>query len=201
MMVAKSLSRMMIAGAAVVTLAVSLPAHAGTDFDDRDFFVIERPGQYTVVNNSPVLAPWFVFAFAVTNPLAGFDLPGPTTTRSTWNAFTDSCADCDGEFRGPFFAYSTDISIENEFEVTVQNPNLIGPQSKSSQFFFTAPMASTFRIQLVDREGNEQVVSGTARTAVPEPGSWALMITGFGLLGGAMRWRRAAAGAIGAASA
>ncbi len=40
-------------------------------------------------------------------------------------------------------------------------------------------------------DGEPEVPGGTG--PVPEPASWAMMISGFGLLGGAMRWRRVAA--------
>jgi hypothetical protein len=43
---------------------------------------------------------------------------------------------------------------------------------------------------VTDRKISEFVVeSPTANTKVPEPGSWLLLILGFGLLGGAIRYK------------
>lgn len=49
---------------------------------------------------------------------------------------------------------------------------------------------------IIDRVIFERTGSGVA--AIPEPGTWALMLGGFGLLGGALRRRRALLGRVGA---
>jgi hypothetical protein len=58
--------------------------------------------------------------------------------------------------------------------------------------------AGSYYLELLpaDIAKNNELVSGALRvTAVPEPASWALMISGFGLLGLAARRRRSLAGA------
>ena len=41
--------------------------------------------------------------------------------------------------------------------------------------------------------GNVQITYDYAAAAVPEPAAWALMLAGFGIVGGAMRRRRVTA--------
>lgn len=44
-----------------------------------------------------------------------------------------------------------------------------------------------YRLTLTGTDDNAAIISGTS--AVPEPGSWAMMMLGFGLIGGALRSR------------
>lgn len=68
-------------------------------------------------------------------------------------------------------------------------------------YFFASSLASGGTISLVGGSyfGTPVTASGsvTADGAVPEPASWALMLGGFGLVGGAMRSRRKVAVSFG----
>ncbi|NJC05945.1 hypothetical protein GGQ97_001738 [Sphingomonas kaistensis] len=70
--------------------------------------------------------------------------------------------------------------------------NVPGPQGNVSAFYLwdNVPAGS---IRLTDTQGYSNAVlyrSTSVTTAVPEPGTWALMLVGFGAVGGAMRRRR-----------
>lgn len=191
-MFAKQICGVLAGLTASVMIAVAPQAAAETAFNPEDFYVVENPGQYIVYNLSSLGEAWYIYAFGVTNPLAGSDIEGPSTTRQNWDAFTEICVECENGLDASSFEYSTFVdSIDPVTETPVRNPFLIGPGASSGQFFFFAPMASTFRIDLIDSEGATRSVTGPARAAIPEPSSWALMIVGFGLLGSAIRQRRA----------
>ncbi|UUR08953.1 PEPxxWA-CTERM sorting domain-containing protein [Sphingomonas glaciei] len=70
--------------------------------------------------------------------------------------------------------------------------NVPGPQGNVSAFYLwnNVPAGS---IRLTDTGGYSNAVlyrATAVTTAVPEPGTWALMLVGFGAVGGAMRRRR-----------
>jgi hypothetical protein len=69
--------------------------------------------------------------------------------------------------------------------------NVPGPQGNVSAFYLWDNVA-TGAIRLTDTQGysNAVLYRSTAVAAVPEPGTWALMLVGFGAVGGAMRRRR-----------
>ena len=60
-------------------------------------------------------------------------------------------------------------------------PNYVGPGSQSSLFFFDAPAASVFGLDLVDANGNAFRLD--LGTPAPEPSTWAMMLLGFAGLG------------------
>ncbi len=70
-------------------------------------------------------------------------------------------------------------------------------QSQSSLDFSPtiafAPVAGDYYLEVNVISANNEVAGGTLTAAVPEPASWAMMLVGFGLLGGALR-RRATKG-------
>lgn len=66
-------------------------------------------------------------------------------------------------------------------------------QSQSSLDFSPtiafSPAAGNYYLQVDKISANNEVAGGTLTAAVPEPASWAMMLVGFGVLGGALRRR------------
>jgi hypothetical protein len=91
---------------------------------------------------------------------------GATLSNYTYNGF----------FQGGFIDFSVPISL--------------AAGSNSFTFAYTAPGPANGGGQPLSDEGftidNVSLVAG----AVPEPATWAMMILGFGVIGGAMRRRR-----------
>ena len=70
--------------------------------------------------------------------------------------------------------------------------NVPGPEGNVSAFFLWNNVA-TGTIRLTETQGYSNAVlyrSTASVAAVPEPGTWALMLVGFGAIGGTMRRRR-----------
>lgn len=65
----------------------------------------------------------------------------------------------------------------------------------NGRFFFEAD-AGTYFDEVQFTSANKSIEFDTITAAVPEPGTWALMIAGFGLLGSALRRRRTVVGAV-----
>jgi len=61
------------------------------------------------------------------------------------------------------------------------------------QFAFRGILSTGALIKSFRLGGSDIIATGTVEGAVPEPATWALMIVGFGLVGGSMRRRHAAA--------
>lgn len=93
----------------------------------------------------------------------------------------------------------------NPFGLGNDNANANGSAQNSFRFnwvpgLFTPSVDSTYRVDLGVTGfagGNRQlsvfaVLGNGAQGAVPEPSTWAMLILGFGLVGGAMRRRRTA---------
>ncbi len=53
------------------------------------------------------------------------------------------------------------------------------------------PEVGSYYVRIDNIAANNEVVGGTVTTAVPEPASWAMMLVGFGALGGVLRRRGA----------
>ncbi|MFZ4689379.1 MAG: PEPxxWA-CTERM sorting domain-containing protein [Polymorphobacter sp.] len=98
-------------------------------------------------------------------------------------------------------SYATRLTFTTTDIATFSGPFLPGvaPSSTSvtyAELYVRNPLGD--RIAFIGREQIEpnapfsQLAFGPAAGGVPEPASWALLITGFGLTGGVMRRRRAA---------
>ncbi|MFM9977425.1 MAG: PEPxxWA-CTERM sorting domain-containing protein [Sphingomonadaceae bacterium] len=86
------------------------------------------------------------------------------------------------------------------FPVLLSGSDPFGPAALS----FIADTAGSFKFQIVTNSADNigpllDSVTLDISGAVPEPATWAMMITGFGLAGTAMRRRRSAAAAFAAA--
>lgn len=151
-------------------------------FDPNDFYVVESPGQYTLVNNSN---DWYIFEFWVTNPFAG-NGGFAQTTQTQWSAGLLCGSFCGSENA---FLYSDNLAFTlAEFQYD------IGPHSSSSNFTFSGPPASDYTIKIVNQQDVIETITGPAQMpGVPEPAAWALIIAGFGAAGAALRRRRAQA--------
>jgi hypothetical protein len=100
-----------------------------------------------------------------------------------------------GSGRIAFFAYGA-----VNFTTDAVTPFIISPnRPEARQLITTSNRGGTFTVEgpgFVDWDAVGNQVRGTASytytpfTAVPEPASWAMMISGFGLIGGAMRQRK-----------
>jgi hypothetical protein len=71
-------------------------------------------------------------------------------------------------------------------------------QSQSSLDFSPtiafSPTAGDYYLEVNVISANNEVAGGTLTAAVPEPASWAMMLVGFGVLGGALRRRATKSG-------
>jgi hypothetical protein len=167
---------LLLAGTTLAAVSVSLPASALIVIGN-EFSVVESPGQYEVINNSPN---WYVYAFEVGTP-SGFD--NPQTTQTNWGAqfCAGSCLGNDN---------ANEYSNNNGASFAVGDlQNDVGPFSTSDNFTFGAVLASPYLLDIVNAQGQTIQVTGTT-TEVPEPASAALL--GSALLGwfGARRRRR-----------
>ena len=80
-------------------------------------------------------------------------------------------------------------------DLNIQNPNLGFTQFTSPDFFRlvgTRPefTLGTFQLNSLVSGRSELTISELALGAVPEPATWAMLILGFGMVGGAIRYRR-----------
>ena len=123
--------------------------------------MIETPGQYDVINNS---ATWYVTGFSATNPEAGAPGISESTTVTGWQAF-NSGTNLVGTSNAAFAYFNLTNGLTND----------IAPGTSDNGFFFSAPPASVFTLDLTNAGGTTtQVVLG-----VPEPSTWLMMIAGF----------------------
>lgn len=100
---------------------------------------------------------------------------------------------------GSIDTYNTlTINSTGQDPVIVPGSNFINPAngdqvSPGTNGLFTVwgTSGETFNSVTFSSTGNSFEVDNLAVSAVPEPGAWALMISGFGLMGAALRRRRA----------
>jgi hypothetical protein len=73
-----------------------------------------------------------------------------------------------------------------------------GPQLYTGSVSAPTFLTGTFELTEYEGTGSYTLTIANVVTAVPEPASWAMMIAGFGLVGGAMRGSRRSGAAIAA---
>lgn len=124
---------------------------------------------------------------------ASANLPGGSTTVNVLRVggfaatFASAAASLAAYKAGPIDLYGVDIN-----QGVVSAPYL-GASYPGSPFVLDSTVADTFRIVVTDIDAsrlNNQGGVSLRITAVPEPGTWALMIGGFALAGAALRRRR-----------
>jgi len=111
-------------------------ARAAPLLNPADFQVIESPGQYKVINNS---TDWYVYAFAVENPIAANPSIVATTDFQNWNGLSPN-PQFDLNTGGPVFAFAyasddTNFATDPPILTVVNLSNYIAPGSFSDRFF------------------------------------------------------------------
>jgi hypothetical protein len=130
--------------------------------------------------------------------LSSIDLDWDITNWSTVSATKDNDGDAFGEF-GPLSGLTW---VAVHYGAGQGGPG-VGVQGGVTAFykFDAGTLLNSFGINYPGKVGNEDGVissvaiyqTGTPGEVVPEPATWAMLIAGFGLVGGAMRRRRGAA--------
>lgn len=108
-------------------------------------------------------------------------LPAGVASASLINIAFDAIANID----------FTSVTL-NGVDLVINNGDPVATASTGSQFFITDGAINTLVVS--GMAGSAASYSGTvnyALQAVPEPATWAMMIAGFGIVGSAMRRRRA----------
>jgi PEP-CTERM motif len=124
----------------------------------------------------------------------------PTTTTPSFRSSTFigdqiSFKGISGIFGGVAGTASVGFGNFLAADLNIQNPNLGFTQFVSTDFFrfvnsqpdFTL---GTYQLNSIVSGRSELTISELATGAVPEPGTWAMLILGFGMVGGAIRYRR-----------
>lgn len=183
----------MICGAALSAALAAFcltSAYAAPLLNPADFQIIESPGQYKVINNS---TNWYVYAFAVENPVAADSNIIATTDFHNWNGLTPN-PQFDLNTGGPVYAFAyasqdTDFSTDPPKLSTVNLSNYIPPSAFSDRFFFgTDQVASHFGLLVVavlNQETFFDDVNGltTPVGQAPIPAALPLFAGGLGLIG------------------
>lgn len=161
---------------ALATLALSTSANAAT------FYSYALTGAYTANWFIPVGAPPFFLgpvSFGFADVQGTF--PGTTTGYVSDIYFYDA-ANGGGLELVDHYAPGGDVSTLNITGLTLYTGTLANPTMKTGIF------------DLVDYATGAQnyhlVVTLFTETAVPEPASWAMLLVGFGALGGVLRARK-----------
>ena len=140
--------------------------------------------------------------FSLNNPLG--TLPATKLKTSNTYDFTFTLEDPLGtvsstQVQAQLLAHNASIPQLMQYSLYTGTPGSGTFQSQSNLDFsptlaFT-PAAGDYYLEVNYVAANNEVVGGTLTASVPEPASWAMMLLGFGVLGGALR-RRAAKLAI-----
>ena len=131
--------------------------------------------QPNCTNNCSTLWRWGYSYFSSANDLMFVGFNG---------VFASPAAAIAGEKASPTLGFS-------DFNIST---NTFTPGSVPDPFIFTLGAATTFTGFISDGDGDTtHNLGGTSLriTAVPEPATWAIMLLGFGMMGVAMRRRRA----------
>ena len=186
-----------VALAAALAAFCLTSARAAPLLNPADFQVIESPGQYKVINNS---TDWYVYAFAVENPVAADPSIVASTDFQNWNGLSPN-PQFDLNTNGPVFAFAyasedTNFATEPPTLAVVNLGNYIAPGSFSDRFFFgTDVQASHYGllvVTVVDNEtvfGNVNGVTGDT-SATPIPAALPLFAGGLGMIGLLARRRK-----------
>ena len=179
--------------AAAVLAATAAPSAAATiintDFSANASGLTSNPGDDLAIASSIDVSNWV--ASSVPIPLGGL-APGDAVTLTnpiltalgstitiSWDggAFSDTTK-------------STGVSFVGDTLDIVAKGVLTGPGVPTNNF-------GTLDLAFTQAGGTGEAISGSGTfvdtTTVPEPSTWAMLILGFGLLGGMATWRRSAA--------
>ena len=168
------------------------PAHALVTIgpNPADFSIIEGPGVYTIINNS---ADWYIYSFAVSNPLAAGG--AAFTTQPVWKTQITAVYNVGTGNVDPAFGYYDPFTYVAGGDLHTGPSGFsydLGPGTSSSLFTFTGSVASEYEISVaaVDGRFSQAGIRGeTILAAVPEPSTWAMLLLGFAGIG-FMAYRR-----------
>ena len=181
-------------GCAAISLASAAPASAAllhfelTGAYMADWELDSNPGTfypaYDGVNSDPTFY-GDAISFAISNARGNF--PGTTQVTSSWMTYYDGGAG--GGFNlfdpydpAPVYVLGTYVDAISATSEALFTGPLTNPVFKTGTFNF---------IDNVSGNAVTLTISPVPVSPVPEPAGWAMMITGFGLLGGALRIRKA----------
>jgi hypothetical protein len=160
--------------AAIGLSAAAVPANAAqynfTFSTSTQLFggAVNGSGVFTTSNIATMVGGQTAFAItSITGMVNGSAIVAPTAA-SYGNYFTSGSTFLDGSGLRFFTAAGNDIRFFYQDTVSKYRVNTFSPGSSSYVTVTTSPVAA----------------------AVPEPATWALMIGGFGAIGGAVRYRR-----------
>jgi hypothetical protein len=148
-----------------------------------NFIVIDAPGIPNTAAAPLGTAPGTNFAFAGTGAYAEL-------TAAAIRGFSLYLGSIDGFNHIAFFDGATQLA---EFDGNALAPPANGNQSSAltnRRITFDFGGASATRVVIFSEGQVTEWDTIAVPTAVPEPATWAMMITGFGLLGAALRRRR-----------
>ncbi len=163
-----------------------------------------------VITTTPVSAATVIKAFAggpfsVANPLG--TLPAIKLSKKNTYDFTFSLVADPGSFASvqllaQLLTKGTSIPEQIQYSLFKGVPSTGAFLAQSSLDYSPTiafkPEVGSYYVRVDEITANNEVVGGTITTAVPEPASWAMMLVGFGALGGVLR-RRGAKAALNAA--
>ena len=178
----------LIAGAAGLALAASGSAHAQGLLGDTvnlTYFFPDLSSPFEDDGNQAV------------SPQASFVSFGQIATTVNANSIDSGNSIVGGlSFTGASFngVVITDLTHSNIIGVTIDAASNMGGFDLS-RVSFTGNSVSLNFSGLITDTGTQAIVDIQTRGGVPEPATWAMMISGFGLLGAAARRRRTLAAA------
>lgn len=162
---------------AAVALVAAGAGNAAVQYDFTAYSSYDLSGSY-FYGSFTYIAPTFIVPYAAIpaaslTSCAAYSNVGPAVctnqefvTGYAPNMVTVSFGVDDGNFNGGVFYYFDDFAVSTP---------------------------GTYQSKLLGAEQLGQLIVTNLSGAVPEPASWAFMIAGFGLVGGALRQRRSAA--------
>jgi hypothetical protein len=189
-MVSRTIGRMALAGVAMAMLAASPAAAVTINFSFSSDTLDPEIGNAVagtvtgriiglVDNSTSAATSLFIDSFSV----GGF--AGVPVDVLTWSGqYANSFTLVNGVITGATFHADTSASTFSQLFINVP----LGYTNGNTNY---ASVGASNEISIWNNNGLRGVTFG----AVPEPASWALLITGFGLTGAAMRRRRVATAA------
>lgn len=150
------------------------PGEYAVPFGDTTKFAVVKPGQEGVFSTSNELTTFSVY-------IGSLDLYNSI-------AFYVGGILINGFGEGPGYS-----SLSGKFGA-LANQSATDPVA-NGRFYFQAD-AGTYFDEVRFTSSTKSIEFDTITAGVPEPGTWALMIAGFGMLGSALRRRRTVVGAV-----
>lgn len=180
------------------SLVAAAPAHAAIiDFEDRGvgFAVSQTFGDYRISSTTS----YWINTTSGTKALQGAIMAPITLTRVDGGVFTFASADFfagDGNGLGVPIGFGFTRADGSTGSYTLLTPEFgTGAPIPSTRFTadFGSNLAGVTRVSWSNGAEWHQIdnlVVNAAAAAVPEPVTWALLILGFAMVGGALRGRR-----------